>query len=183
MMPSAFGVLTRRLKRDSRRNEALRYFLGLQIAHVYEGMLDIINEIDTKPALRGAVEQCDRPTRNEFQQLVAYRATPEFQSIMGRIRNNLAFHYTPGLAERTLTALATQYPNTMATISMGHDALDWYFEPGDLVRNRVGVREVFRIPAGAEVQKEVDAILTRLHEVSDVFGRFAGNFIWQHTSA
>jgi hypothetical protein len=170
-------------KRQSRRDEAVRYFVGLQVAHVYEGMLDIIAEIEKTPALRVAVERCDQPTRAEFAELVAYRATPEFQSIMGRIRNNLAFHYTPGLAQRTLVALASQHPDTMAPISMGNDALDWYFEPGALVRDRVGVREVFQIPAGANIRLETDALLTRLHAISDTFGRFAGNFIWQLASS
>jgi hypothetical protein len=170
-------------KRQARSAEAARYFVGLQISHVFEGMLDIVRQIETTPALMDAVNRCDAPTRTEFAALVAYRATQDFQQIMGRIRNNLAFHYTPGLAERTLVALATQHPDTMASISMGSDALDWYFEPGDRVRERVGVREVFRIPHGANVREEADAILMKLHEISDIFGRFAGNFVWHHTSA
>ena len=65
---------------------------------------------------------------------------------------------------------------------MGRDALDWYFEPGDMVQNRAGVREIFKVPDGADVQEEADKILGDLHRISDIFGRFAGNFIWRMTS-
>src|SRR6476660_8735542 len=143
-------------KRQARSAEAVRYFVGLQVSHVFEGMLDIVKEIETTPELMAAVGRCDAPTKAEFAALVAYRASPEFQQIMGRIRNNLAFHYDDKLAERTLVALANQHPDTMASISMGSDALDWYFEPGDRVRERVGMREVFRIPHGADVREETD---------------------------
>jgi hypothetical protein len=171
------------LKRKHRRDDALKYFIALQIAHVYEGMLDIVKEIDTTPALKAAVGRCDAPTRREFDQLVRYRKASNFHQIMGRIRNNLAFHYAPGLAKRTLVALANDHPDTMGSITMGSEALDWYFEPGAMVRERVGVREIFKIPHGADVREETDAILTKLHDVSDIFGRFAGNFIWQNTSS
>jgi hypothetical protein len=71
--------------------------------------------------------------------------------------------------------------NIVGTISMGHTALDWHFEPGALVNERIAVRDVFQIPDDADVQVAADQILDDLHKVSDTFGRFAGNFIWSHT--
>ena len=171
------------IKRILRRDEAVRYFVAVHISHVFEGMLKIIKEIEESAALLDAVGRCDRPTQREFHELVAYRKTDDFQKIMGRIRNNLAFHYDDKLAEKSLVALTKQYPNKLASISMGRDALDWHFEPGDMVRNRVGVREIFKVPDGANVREETDKILGDLHRISDTFGRFAGNFIWQMTSA
>jgi hypothetical protein len=102
---------------------------------------------------------------------------------MRRIRNNLAFHYDATMAEKQLIELVAEHPGTNGAITMGSDALDWFFAPGDMVRERVGVREVFKVPRGANVREETDKILDELHEISDVFGRFAGNFIWQMTSA
>jgi hypothetical protein len=64
---------------------------------------------------------------------------------------------------------------------MGHDALDWYFEPGAMVADRAGVRDIFDIPEDANVQEEADKALMRLNEIAQKFGGFAGNFIWRHT--
>jgi hypothetical protein len=170
-------------RRVNRRDEAARYFVALQISHVYEGMLKIIEEIEDTPDLLAAVARCDHPTRSEFAQLAAYRKTPDFQKVMGRIRNNLAFHYDAKLAEKELVALVKAHPRTYGSITMGSEALDWYFQPGDIVRGRVGVRQVFNVPQGADVVAETNKMLVELHKISDVFGRFAGNFIWAMTSA
>ena len=170
-------------KRKLRRDEAVRYFVAIQISHVFEGMLGIIKEIEDTPTLLTAVGKCDQPTQREFHDLLAYRKANDFQKIMGRIRNNLAFHYDGKLAEKALVALTKQHPNKFAPISMGRDSLDWHFTPGDIVRDRVGVREIFKVPDGANVREETDKILVDLHRISDTFGRFAGNFIWQMTSA
>ena len=170
-------------KRAARRDDALRYFVAIQVGHVFEGMLSIIKEIDKSPTLTAAVRRCDAPTQQEFDALVAYIASPVFGNIMARIRNNLAFHYSDKLTERTLIDLVKDHPGTNGAITMGNDALDWYFEPGSMVRDRLGVREVFKVAKGADVRTEVDNILMDLHAISDTFGRFAGNFIWQMTSA
>jgi hypothetical protein len=169
-------------KRKHRRNEATRYLIELQVSHIYEGMLEIIHEMQTTPALKALVDRCDAPTKAEFAALVVYRKSTEFQSIMGRIRNNLAFHYDGKLVQRALADISAQHPGTVGAISMGHEPLDWHFEPGALVNERIAIREVFKIPQGAHVQTEADKLLDDLHAVSDVFGRFAGNFIWHHTS-
>jgi len=170
-------------RRLLRRGDALRYFVAVQVSHVYEGMLTIIEEIERSPQLAAAVQSCDAPTRSEFALLSTYRKSPEFGKVMARIRNNLAFHYDDKLAARALISFVREHPGQYRAISMGTDALDWYFEPGSVIRERVGVREVFKIPASADAREEADKILSDLHGVSDVFGRFAGNFIWQCTSA
>lgn len=49
-------------KRNLRRDEAVQYFVAIQISHVFEGMLKIIKEIEDSPALLDAVGRCDQPT-------------------------------------------------------------------------------------------------------------------------
>jgi hypothetical protein len=170
-------------KRINRQGDALRYLVSVQVSHVFEGMLSIISEIEKRPTLLAAVGRCDKPTQAEFAQLVAFRKTQRFTHVMTRIRNNLAFHYDANMAQKQLLELVAEHPRTNGAISMGNDVLDWYFAPGDMVRERVGVREVFKVPKGADVRLETDKILIELHEISDVFGKFAGNFVWQMTSA
>jgi hypothetical protein len=77
--------------------------------------------------------------------------------------------------------IARKDGEAVASISIGHDALDWYFEPGATVADRAGIWNIFKIPEGAKVQEEADKVLLRLHEIAQKFGGFAGNFIWRHT--
>jgi hypothetical protein len=63
---------------------------------------------------------------------------------------------------------------------MGNEALDWHFEPGDMVEDRLVVRKIFEIPADTDVRVEVDKILVELHEIAAVFGDFAGYFVKYH---
>src|SRR5579872_4781711 len=53
-------------KRQARSGEAQRYFVALQISHVFEGMLDIVREIETTPELKNLVDRCDAQTQAEF---------------------------------------------------------------------------------------------------------------------
>jgi hypothetical protein len=71
---------------------------------------------------------------------------------MKLIRNKVGSHYAPVWIKETIEDLHAQHPETLATISMGDEALDWYFEPGDLVEDRLVVRKIFDIAAGADVR-------------------------------
>jgi hypothetical protein len=86
-----------------------------------------------------------------------------------------------GATEKALHSLKQKHPKEVASISIGHDALDWYFEPGATVADRAGIWNIFKIPDGAKVQEEADKVLLRLREIAQKFGGFAGNFIWRHT--
>ena len=67
------------------------------------------------------------------------------------------------------------------SISLGDDPLDWYFEPGDMVVDRPGVREIFKVAEGDDVREETDNALMRLHEIAVTFVGCAGSLIWQNT--
>ena len=43
------------------------------------------------------------------------------------------------------------------------------------------MREIFKVPDSADVREEVDKIVTRLHEIVQLFGGFAGGLIWENT--
>jgi hypothetical protein len=168
-------------RRKVRRQEAFKYMVELQIAHIYEGM-QIIREIEKNSRLKAYVDECDRPTRSEFAQLVAYLTDPKYEGIMGRMRNNLAFHYGAKLTKRALTRHVEKMPGTIGAISMGSTSSDWMFEPGALVNELVAVRDIFAVPDNANINEMTDSEMLEVQKVAETFMRFAGHFIWKHTS-
>ncbi len=164
----------------TKRQEAFKYLVESQIAHIYEGML-IVKEIEESPSLMRLVEQCDTPTRDEFKRLADYRRSPHYEKVMGRVRNNLAFHYDAKLVQRQLTALVKKHPGTVCLQSMGGRSEDWLFEAGALVGERVAVREVFEVPDDMDATQGADLVLARLQNISTWFMQFAGHFVWKHT--
>jgi hypothetical protein len=166
-------------KQEARADSAQRYFLRLQISHVCEAM-DIVDEIEGSPKLKAALAATDAHTRASFDKLKKYKKSKRYRT-MKLIRNKVASHYDPVWIKETIEDLDAQHPGTLASISMGHEALDWYFEPGDLVEDRLVVRKICEIPAGADVRVEVDKILIELHEIAAVYGDFAGYFVKHHS--
>jgi hypothetical protein len=166
--------------REHRERGAKLYFIRLQISHIYEAM-KIIEEIRDSPELMKAVDRSDPFTQKGFASLLAFIASPEFEKVMGRIRNNLTFHYDPKTIERALTSLVAKHPEASGTISLGDEPHNWFFEPGDMVGDRAAVREIFKVPEGADVVEETDKIVMRLHAIIQMFGGFAGSLIWQNS--
>ena len=58
--------------------------------------------------------------------------------------------------------------------------LDWYFELGDLVNDRIVVRGIFKTPNDADLRTAIDPILLRLHRMAAAFSDFAGRFVRRH---
>jgi hypothetical protein len=167
-------------ERKHRERGAKIYFMRLQISHIYEAMR-IVEEIRETPALMKAVNRSDRSTKKGFDALLAFIATPEFEKVMGRIRNSLTFHYDPKTIERALASLVAKHPGATGAMSLGDEPHNWFFEPGDMVGDRAAVREIFKVPEGADVVVETDKIVMRLREIVQMFGGFAGSLIWQNS--
>lgn len=167
-------------ERKHRERGAKIYFIRLQISHIYEAMR-IVEEIRDTPALMKAVDRSDPSTKRGFAALLAFIASPEFEKVMGRIRNNLTFHYDPKTIERALASLVAKHPDASGSISLGDEPHNWFFEPGDMVGDRAAVREIFKVPEGADVVVETDKIVMRLHGIVQMFGGFAGSLIWQNS--
>jgi hypothetical protein len=49
---------------------------------------------------------------------------------------------------------------------------------GDLVSDRIVVRDVFKAPEDVDVRAAIDPILQRLHRMAAAFSDFAGHFVW-----
>jgi len=49
-----------------------------------------------------------------------------------------------------------------------------------MVGDRAAVREIFKVPDGADVVAEADKILMQLHGIVEMFGGFAASLIWEN---
>jgi hypothetical protein len=166
-------------QRAHRERGAKIYFVRLQISHIFEAM-KIIEEIRDDPDLMRVVDRSGGRTERAFAQLLAFKGSAEFK-MMARIRNNLTFHYDPKTIELALASLAAKHPDATGSVSLGDEPHNWFFEPGDMVGDRAVVREIFKVPEGADVPAETDRIVMRLHEIVQMFGGVAGSLIWQNS--
>jgi hypothetical protein len=162
-------------KKKIRKEGGKLYFGRMQMAHVHEALL-IVQEMENTPSLNRLVERCDLKTRQSFATVVAFLGSKDFK-ILGDIRNRAAFHYDRQLPLRALNQIVKKYPNDVSPYSLGHETLDWYFELGDKVADRLVVREIFGVPEAADMRAALDEILGRLHEMAVAFSDFAGYFI------
>ncbi len=165
--------------RQQREVGARIYFARLQLSHLYEG-LKIVHEIEKDTDLQKVVDASGAFTRNCYANLVAFRGSAEYEKIMGRIRHNLTFHYDPKTIFSALQTLANKNPDARGSLTLGDDPINWFCEPGDMVGDRAAVREIFKVPETADLREEVDKVVTRLHEIVQLFGGFAGGLIWEN---
>lgn len=134
--------------RQHREVGARIYFVRLQLSHLYEG-LKIVQEIRNDAELMRAVDASGRFTKKSFEKLVAFRDGAEYEKIMGRIRNNLTFHYDPKTISKALQGLVRKNPEARGSLTLGDDPVNWFCEPGDMVGDRAAVREIFEIQESA----------------------------------
>ena len=163
-------------KKAGRRNGGKLYYGRMMMAHVYEA-LHIIEEIKGSAQLRAAVDRCDSKTGASFNAVAKFLDTDDYK-VLCRIRNNSSFHYSPKLTMRALEKLVEKYPNHISPYSLGQNTLDWYFELGDLINDKIVVRDIFKVPDQDDLRTAIDPILLRLHKMAVAFTDFAGHFIW-----
>jgi len=166
---------TKDRKKKGRQNGGKLYFGRMQMAHVHEGLL-IVDDISKSATLKVAVDRCKPQTRKSFDEVAKFLKSPDFK-ILVRIRNNASFHYDRKLAVRALQQIATKFPYDVSPVSLGHETLDWYFELGDKVVDRMVVRDIFKVDEKVGMRAAIDAVLSRLHVMAAAFSDFAGYFI------
>jgi hypothetical protein len=162
-------------KKKQRQDGGKLYYGRMQSAHIYEALL-IIEEIENTPSLKAAVDRCDVKTVKSFETVAAFLGTDDHKVLL-RIRNNASFHYDGKLAVRMLNQIVKKYPNDVSTCSLGNETLDWYFELGDKIVDKLLVREIMKVPDEADLRKTVDDQLVRFLAMASAFADFAGYFI------
>jgi len=145
------------------------------MAHVYEA-LEIIKDIKQSKSLSAVVASCDKKTCESYDAVSAFLGDPEY-GMLCRIRNNAAFHYGGKLEVRAVDQIDRKFPGHRSNYSLGHDVLDWHFELGDLVVDRIVVRDIFKAPESADVRAAIDPILLKMHQMAIAFSDFSGYFI------
>jgi hypothetical protein len=172
-------------QKKARQLGAGMYFIRTQFSHLNEGM-KIIKAIRADQSLMALVSQCDRQTQSSFSQLEYFlpkgKNSKEFETIVGRIRNNITFHYdeSGSLIERSIANIAGKAKDRTSAITRGSTAHLWYFAPADRVVNDIVCHEIWRIPRDADVMDEANKIADRCHEIAMLFLDFAGEFIWRY---
>ncbi len=169
---------TKDKKKKQRKDGGKLYYGRMQSAHIYEALL-IIEEIGKTPSLKAAVGRCDVKTVRSFKTVAAFLVTDDYK-VLRRIRNNASFHYDGKLAVRMLNQIVKKYPNDVSTCSLGNETLDWYFELGDKIVDKLLVREIMKVPEEADIRKTVDDQLVRFHAMAKAFSDFAGYFIFSY---
>jgi hypothetical protein len=162
-------------KKLARQYGGKLYYGRMLMSHVFEA-LEIIEEIQNSAHLHQAVQKSDPGTRASFNSVAAFLKSPAYFKLL-RIRNNVGFHYPSKLAVKALEQIDKKFPGHRFCYSLGQQTLDWYFELGDLLLDRIVVRDIFKAPEGADVRAAIDPILLRLHAMAVAFSDFAGYFI------
>ena len=172
--------------RGSRSWGASLWAIRAQISYMYEG-LDIIKHILADEQLMQVVASCDHLTQQSFESLKSY-AEPgsklkELESIAGRIRNSVSFHYDESgkLIKRGIDSLASR--GKVSSVTRARAAPDWHFELADRVVDEIVCRQIWNIPEDADQSVEADKVIDRIHKVFLTYMDFAGEFIWRYASA
>jgi hypothetical protein len=173
--------------KQSRRIGACIYFVRLELAHLNEG-LKVIKAIRDDPSLLALVRQCDQETQSSFRKLEDFLPSgvfrQEFETLIGRIRNNVTFHYDESgtLVDRAVSALAAK--NRTSSVTRGSTAHVWYFKLADSIVNDIVCHQIWGISrTAANVDLEADLKADRVHQIFLWFVDFAGEFIWKYCKA
>lgn len=150
------------------------------MAHMLEAM-EILNRIKKSGELMELVNSLDFRTRASFVKTCEFIGSDDMKK-MQRIRNKLTFHYDNRIVNNILSNPSPGIKDKNLEVTLSHDLSQCYFAPSDLVLDQFVVRDVFEVPYGADVRKEVDEIVDRLQVHLEVFGDFAMNFIHRCTA-
>jgi hypothetical protein len=167
--------------RERQKGAARRYFVRLQVAHLYEA-LKIVDDI--KKGYKVAVDKCDKQTRESFSRVAAYLDTPEYEAIAGAVRNNVVFHYGSSgkLIARALKDITTKHPDKKVWVEIGRELRHYNYEPATWVVDHIMLRQIFKVAANVvDVSEAADQVLMRVFEMQDAFSDFAVHFIDHYT--
>lgn len=171
--------------RKSQQIGAKMYFVRTQLAHLHEGM-KVLDAIRADPVLVAIVDQCDKQTKDSFQELQRFLPggvdRNEFELLVGRVRHNVGFHYDESgkLIQKAILDRAQRAEARIASITRGSTAYLWRFNAADDIVDSVVVRQIWSIPRGADVRVEADKIADRVHQIFLWFVDFSGEFIWKY---
>lgn len=171
-------------RRKSRQTGARLYFVRAPLAHLYEA-LKVIQAIQQDSTLSDLVGRCDNKTQESFKALQQFlpggSKRDEFERLVGRIRNNLTFHYDESgrLIERAISDRASRPDRIVSSVTRGNTAYLWHFKVADELVDTIVVRQIWNIPKSADLRVEADATVDFAYQLFLRFVDFSGEFIWR----
>jgi hypothetical protein len=162
-------------QKQARKGSARSFFARLQMAYVFEA-LQAIKDIRENKEWMTKVEQCPKGTQDHFAKVCAFLDSPDYKTLT-ILRNNACFHYADKWSVKAVEEIATKNLEDQSKFSQGDGLLDWYFELGDKVAQRIIVHYVFTVEEGKDIGKESDAIANRIFDAAEEIALFAGAFI------
>ena len=159
---------------------AKMYFVRLMISHIYEA-LKLMNDINANSELRNAVGQCDQKTQELFKKIAPLFGGDQFKK-MGKVRNDITFHYLHDKVEPALATLAKKFPNNERPISIGEKSIETYFEPSDRVIDNAVLREIFGLPEDGDPSAEIEKVIESMQLIGEDVATFAALFIFHHAA-
>jgi hypothetical protein len=162
------------------QNGACLYFIRLQCGHLSEALklvVELNNDLDSKARL----ERCNETAKQAYSILNGCLAGgvnyQRFTKWVERIRHNVSFHYDPRSVQRALARLGTQ--RTTCSVTLGTRIGLWRFNLADVVTDSIICRQIFGIPADADLRAEADKMAEFGAQVCVSFLDFAGNYALQ----
>jgi hypothetical protein len=165
---------TKDKEKQPRKASARSFFSRLQMAYVFEG-LEAIKDIRANKDWMAKVEQCSDKTKGHFVKVCAFLDSPDYK-VLTILRNNTCFHYANKWSVKAVEEIATKDPEDQSVFAQGDQLLDWYFELGDKIAQRIVVHYVFEVEEGKDIGKESDAIANRIFGAAEQIALFAGGF-------
>ncbi len=122
---------------------AIQYFIRLQSGHLREA-LKLVGKLRKEPQLLDRVTRCSIEARHAFFKLVdCLRGGPDhqkYEALIGRMRNQIAFHYDESQVKKALVRLADGNSPVRAKVTLGMDYFLDRFNLADTVTETIFVR-------------------------------------------
>jgi hypothetical protein len=196
------GKPSKKKKQGDVKRAAGRYYMRLQISHLFEG-LKIIQEIAQDAALERMVVACNKETQKAFERLQNFESEPDYK-FMERIRHTISSHYAPKPVVKSLQRLEwrrqrqvelrkakvpdVRKPIDIVKVSLEREPYKSELVPWEIVENDIVLHDIFKLDesdtyAGdKKLDADSDEIMLRLGRVRATFGFFAGSFILKHAA-
>jgi hypothetical protein len=154
------------------------YFFRLEVAHLSEGF-KVLEKIQKSRELRSLVEDCPANCREAFNALNDEPVHKEVNNLVTQVRSRITFHYDEKSTKTAIADRATRDQARASSVTRGSHAHLFYNKAADDIILSIIVRQILKVPRGADDQVAVDKLLMKIHETTLRYLEFAGPFIWR----
>jgi hypothetical protein len=197
------GKPPKRKAQGDLKRAAGRYFMRLQISHLFEG-LKIIEEIANDPMLERLVGRLHREAQQAFETLRTFQSEPEYKFML-RIRHNISSHYDPEPVKKSLHRIEARRqkqiemrksgkkglrkPIDVVKISVAGEPYKSQLVPWEMVENDIVLHDIFKLGESytyngdKELDAAADAIMSKIGDLRGIYSVFAYSFIMKNAPA